>query len=193
MLTLYFSFQLQTSLTNVVGSGKYRVCSFGDWVVHYALALDCQRSGAKLPESLKSNFVNILDLHYDQNPAGPHAANIDELLKANELELSATAATELKAKTDGASLVRILNRMIRSHLAKFDGMAATNESTEESKTEVKKDRSRSRSRDKEESTTGKYFEIFFANSLFAAARFLPNLLNQTITGIFELSEILRPI
>ena len=193
MLTLYFSFQLQTSLTNVVGSGKYRVCSFGDWVVHYALALDCQRSGAKLPESLKSNFVNILDLHYDQNPAGPHAANIEELLKANELELSATAATELKAKTDGASLVRILNRMIRSHLAKFDGMAATNESTEESKTEVKKDRSRSRSRDKEESTTGKYFQKCFANSLFAAARFLPNLLNQTITGIFELSEILRPI
>lgn len=107
--------KLQTSLTNVVGSGKYRVCSFGDWVVHYALALDCQRSGAKLPESLKSNFVNILDLHYDQNPAGPHAANIEELLKANELEPSPTAATELKAKTDGASLVRILNRMIRSH------------------------------------------------------------------------------
>ena len=151
-----------------MGSGKYRVCSFGDWVVHYALALDCQRSGAKLPESLKSNFVNILDLHYDQNPAGPHAANIEELLKANELEPSPTAATELKAKTDGASLVRILNRMIRSHKTKFDGtgMAATNESTEESKTEVKRDRSRSRSRDNQESTDGKYLQKYLSNSFF---------------------------
>ena len=144
------------------------MCSFGDWVVHYALALDAQRCGVTLPESIKSNFVNVLDLHYDQNPSGPHVSTIEELLKANELELSENSATELKAKTDGASLVRILNRMIRTHKTKFDGtgMAANNESTEESKTEVKRDRSRSRSRDNQESTDGK-FSKYLSNSLFA--------------------------
>lgn len=142
--------KFSTSLNNVVGSGKYRICSFGDWVVHYALALDAQRSGVTLPETFKSNFVNVLDLHYDQNPSGPHVATIEELLKANDLEASPTAATDLRAKTDGASLVRILNRMIRTHKTRFDGqnMAANNESTEESKTEVKRDRSRSRSQEK---------------------------------------------
>ena len=145
----------------MVGSGKYRICSFGDWVVHYALALDAQRSGVTLPETFKSNFVNVLDLHYDQNPSGPHVATIEELLKANDLEASPTAATDLRAKTDGASLVRILNRMIRTHKTRFDGqnMAANNESTEESKTEVKRDRSRSRSQEK--STDGKFFQISF--------------------------------
>jgi len=49
--------------------------------------------------------------------------------------------------------VRILNRMIRTFKTRFDGqgLATNNESTEESKTEVKKrDRSRSGSRDRQE-------------------------------------------
>jgi len=39
-------------------------------------------------------------------------------------------------------------------------MAATDASTEESKTEVKRDRSRSRSRDNQESTDGKYLQKY---------------------------------
>lgn len=81
-------------------------------------------------------------------------ASLEDLLKVNELE---PIANEWKAKTDGASLVRVLNRMLRTFKAKFDGqgLATNNESTEESKTEVKRDRSRSRSRDNQESTDGK--------------------------------------
>ena len=125
--------------------------------MRYALALDALRLGLSVPEVITSNFTNVLELHYDQNPAGPHASSIEELLRVHELEPIANQALELKAKSDGASLVRILNRMLRTVKTRFDGqgMAANNESTEESKTEVKRDRSRSRSRDNQESTDGK--------------------------------------
>ena len=138
----------------MVGAGKYRICAFGDWTVKYQLALEALRGGTTLPESVSSNFVNLLELHYDQNPTA-HCGSLEELLKLNELE---PIANDTKAKTDGASIVRILNRMIRTAKTRFDGqgMANTNESTEESKTEVKRDRSRSRSRDGQESTDGKY-------------------------------------
>lgn len=138
----------------MVGGGKYRICAFGDWTVKYQLALEALRAGTTLPESVTSNFVNLLELHYDQNPTA-HCGSLEELLKLNELE---PIANDTKAKTDGASIVRILNRMIRTAKTRFDGqgMANTNESTEESKTEVKRDRSRSRSRDGQESTDGKY-------------------------------------
>merc|ERR1711976_536963 len=135
-----------TSVNNVVGGGKFRVCCFGDWPVHYALALDAKRTGITVPSAITSNFVNILELHYDQNPAGPHVSSITELLAVHELEPIAAQANELAAKTQGASLVRILNRMIRTFKTRFDGqgMATNNESTQDSKTDSKRrDRSRS--------------------------------------------------
>ena len=89
---------------------KFRVCSFGDWVVRYQLALEALRCGTVLPETISANFLNVLELHYDQNPAS-RVGTLDELLMANELE---QIPSETKAKTDGASLVRILNRMIRT-------------------------------------------------------------------------------
>lgn len=143
--------KLRKSVETVVGGSKYRVCSFGDWPVRYQLALEAIRCGTAVPESISANFVNVLDLHYSQNAAGPHCSSLDELLKANELE---SISSEWQAKTDGASLVRILNRMIRTFKAKFEGQAFVNnnESTEESKTEVKRDRSRSRSREAQAST-----------------------------------------
>lgn len=125
--------------------------------MHVALPLDALRCGLTLPESLKANFLNVLELHYDQNPGGPHASSIEDLLRIHELEPLPNQATEMKAKLDSASLVRVLNRMIRTYKTRFDGqgMATNNESTEESKTEVKRDRSRSRSRDNIVSTEGK--------------------------------------
>lgn len=129
-----------------IGQSKFRVCSFGDWVVRYQLALEALRCGTALPEKISANFLNVLELHYDQNPTSL-VSNLDELLIANELEL---IRSETKAKTDGASLVRILNRMIRSFKTqKAQPMVLTNfnESTEESKMEVKRGRSRSRSQE----------------------------------------------
>lgn len=145
---------------------KFKVCAFGDWTMRYQLTLDALRNETALPEVLSNNFVNVLDLHYDQNGSGPHVATIEELLKVYELE---PIANEYRAKTDGASLVRVLNRMIRSFKTKFEGqgMATNNESTEESKTELKRDRSRSRSRDQQMSTDGK------SNSL--SIKIFPNL------------------
>ena len=129
-----------------MGSGKYRVCAFGDWSIKYQLPLEALRCGTALPESISANFVNVLDLHFDMNPSGQNVKSLEDLLRVNELE---PIANEWKAKTDGASLVRIMNRMLRTFKTRFDGqtMATHNESTEESKTEVKRDRSRSRSRD----------------------------------------------
>ena len=97
--------------------------------------------------------MNVLGLHYDQNPSGPHASSIEELLKANELE---PIVGESKAKTDGASLVRILNRMVRSFKTRLEGQGMAHESTEDSKPEGKRERSRSRERDNNESTDGKF-------------------------------------
>jgi len=60
---------------------------------------------------------------------------------------------ETKCKTDGASLVRILNRMIRSYKTRVEGHTLTvnnNESTEESKISIKQDRTRSRSRERQD-------------------------------------------
>ena len=145
---------MTTSLTNVVGSGKYRVCSFGDWPVRYALALDALRAGITLPTAITSNFSNVLELHYDQNLTGPHVSSISELLAVHELEPIAAQDTELRAKSDGASLVRILNRMVRSSKTPGQGMAA-NESTQDSKNDSKR-RDRSRSPDNQESTDGKF-------------------------------------
>lgn len=121
--------------------------------MRYQLALEAQRCSTALPESISSNFVNVLELHYEQTPTA-HAGTIEELLKVNELE---PILNEWTAKTNGASLVRILNRMIRTYKTRFEGqgLATNNESTEESKTEVKRDRSRSRSRDNQDSTDGK--------------------------------------
>ena len=137
-------------------NGKYKVCSFGDWPVHYQLALEALRCSVALPACLQpAQFVNVLDLHYDLNQNGSQPVrSIEDLLRVNELE---PIANEWKAKTDGASLVRILNRMLRTFRTRFEGqaLATQNESTEESKTEVKRDRSRSRSRDNNESTDGK--------------------------------------
>ena len=69
---------------------------------------------------------------------------------ANELEL---IKSETKAKTDGASLVRILNRMIRTYkTAQRTTPPMTNnfnESTEESKVDCSKQGARSRSRSQE--------------------------------------------
>ena len=99
-----------------------------------------------MPEQISANFLNVLELHYDQNPTS-QVSSLEELLIANELEL---IRSETKAKTDGASLVRILNRMIRSFKTqKAQPMVLTNfnESTEESKMEVKRGRSRSRSQE----------------------------------------------
>ena len=56
--------------------------------------------------------MNVLDLHYDQNPSGQPVGTIEDLLRVNELE---PVPNETKAKTDGASLVRILNRMFRTY------------------------------------------------------------------------------
>mmetsp|Transcript_42306 Transcript_42306/g.55749 ORF Transcript_42306/g.55749 Transcript_42306/m.55749 type:complete len:249 (+) Transcript_42306:469-1215(+) len=144
---------MTASVNSVVGSGKYRICSFGDWPVRYALALDALRCGTALPETLTSSFVNVVELHYDQNTAGPHVSTIEELLRVHELEPISSGDSELKAKSDGASLVRVLNRMIRTFKTRFDGqgMATLNESTEESKPDVKR-RSRSRSRENMMST-----------------------------------------
>ena len=132
-----------------VGQSKFRVCSFGDWVVRYQLALEAMRCGTALPEYISSNFLNVLELHYDQNPSN-FVSTLEELLLANELDL---IKSETKAKTDGASLVRILNRMIRtyktqkaSQLLTMSTMANFNESTEESKADYKqiiRERSRS--------------------------------------------------
>ena len=138
------------SLTSTVGSGKYRVCSFGDWPVRYALSLDATRLGLVVPEALTNNFVNVLELHFDQNPTGPHVSDINELLRVHELEPIASQQQELRAKSNGASLVRVLNRMIRTYrtYAGYSGagyQATYNESTQESKVEFKRDRSRSRS------------------------------------------------
>ena len=151
---------MTASLNTVVGSGKYRVCSFGDWPVRYALALDALRAGVALPNAITSNFVNILELHYDQNPAGPHVSSIAELLTVHELEPIAAQESELRAKSDGASLVRILNRMIRSAKTggSGQGMATNNESTQDSKNDSKR-RDRSRSPDNQESTDGKFLSL----------------------------------
>jgi len=46
------------------------VCAFGDWTVRYQLALEALRCNTPLPEAISANFVNVLDLHYDQNPSG---------------------------------------------------------------------------------------------------------------------------
>ena len=149
---------MNASLTNVVGSGKFRICTLGDWPVKYQLALDALRCGLTLPAQIAgAEVANVAELHYEQCPGAP-VATIDDLLRVNELEPITASPSEMKAKTDGASLVRVLNRMIRSYKARFDGqgMALNNESTEESKTEVKRDRSRSRERDNQMSTDGKY-------------------------------------
>ena len=161
---------MTASLNNTVGSGKYRVCSFGDWPVRYALALDALRAGVALPNAITSNFVNILELHYDQNPAGPHVSSIAELLTVHELEPIAAQESELRAKSDGASLVRILNRMIRSAKTggSGQGMATNNESTQDSKNDSKR-RDRSRSPDNQESTDGKSFNT--CNSIFGSQAF----------------------
>ena len=86
---------------------------------------------------------------------GPHASSLYELLRAIELE---PIEGETRAKTDGGSLVRILNRMIRTHKARYDQAMCTsnnnNESTMESKADRKSGRSRSRSREKETKTEG---------------------------------------
>ena len=86
-------------MNNVVGGGKYRVCSFGDWPVHYALALDAKRTGITVPAAITSNFVNIIELHYDQNPTGPHVSSIAELLAVHELEPIPSQGSELAAKS----------------------------------------------------------------------------------------------
>lgn len=57
--------KMTSSLTRIVGNGKFRVCSFGDWPVRYALELDAKRCGISVPASITSNFVNALELHYD--------------------------------------------------------------------------------------------------------------------------------
>ena len=74
--------------------------------------------------------------------------SIEDLLRVNELE---PVANETKAKADGASLVRILNRMIRTF--KGQSNASRTESTEESKTEeTKRERSRSRGKENQENS-----------------------------------------
>ena len=54
--------------------------------------------------------MNILDLYYDAPNAIP-IANIEGLLKQNELEL---IPMPQKSKQDCQSLVRVLNRMLRA-------------------------------------------------------------------------------
>lgn len=110
--------------------------------MRYALELDAKRCGISVPASLSGNFVNALDLHYDQNPSGKHVGNdIADLLRVNELEPIAAQANEPRAKSEGASLVRVLNRMIRA--AKGQDVASKGDSTEESKDGVRRSRSRS--------------------------------------------------
>ena len=125
------------------------MCTFGDWVVRYQLALEALRCGTALPETISKNFLNVLELHYDQSPTS-FVSTLEELLMANELEL---IKSETKAKTDGASLVRILNRMIRTYkTAQRTPTPLTNnfnESTEESKVDCSKQGARSRSRSQE--------------------------------------------
>ena len=82
----------------MVGVAKFRVVSFGDWPVRVALALDALRCGLTLPESITANFVNVLELHYDQNPGGPHASSIEDLLRIHELEPLPNQASDMKAK-----------------------------------------------------------------------------------------------
>ena len=79
--------------------------------MRYQLALEALKHGVDLPQPRTQNFLNVLELHYDHSPL-VQVSTLDELLAANELEL---IQSETKAKTDGASLVRILNRMIRTH------------------------------------------------------------------------------
>lgn len=120
--------KLTSSLNSTVGNGKFRVCSFGDWPVRYALELDAKRCGISVPASLTSNFVNALELHYDANPSGKPVGNdIADLLRVNELEGLAAAASEPRAKADGASLVRVMNRMVRA--AKGQDLASKGDST----------------------------------------------------------------
>lgn len=86
-----------------------------------------------VPSAITSNFVNILELHYEQNPAGLHVGTeIEDLLRVNELELIEAQASDPKAKFVSASLVRVLNRMIRAYKT-GQGIAVNSESTEESK------------------------------------------------------------
>ena len=80
-----------------MGSGKYRVCAFGDWSVKYQLPLEALRCGTALPDSISANFVNVLDLHFDMNPSGQNVKSLEDLLRVNELE---PIANEWKAKTD---------------------------------------------------------------------------------------------
>lgn len=161
--------QLEQSIRNCVGTGKFRLVSFGDWPARYQLPLEAKFANVALPDFVSANFLNVLDLHYDMGISAGHPApavsTIVELLRANDLEPN---EDKWRAKTDGASLVRILNRMIRTFKGrstagglKPDGpssLGVNNESTEESKTElVKRDRSRSRSRDRNsEQPNGKY-------------------------------------
>lgn len=48
-----------------MGSGKYRVCSFGDWPVKYQLVLESLRCKVTAPAGILENFTNVLELHYD--------------------------------------------------------------------------------------------------------------------------------
>ena len=83
------------------------MCTFGDWPVKYQLGLDAMRNGIALPNL---PFVNMLELQYELSSQPVHT--LEELLKANHLE---PTEDKTKAKTDLASIVRGLNRMIRSY------------------------------------------------------------------------------
>lgn len=114
---------MTTQIKNSVGQSKYFVCAFGDWTVRYQLSLEALRCHKPLTEAISANFVNILELHYDQNQSGHPVGTLEELLRINELEL---IANENKAKTDLTSMIRIINRMIR--MFKEQGMAKKTES-----------------------------------------------------------------
>ena len=62
--------KLTRSIELTIGNGKYRVVSFGDWPVRYQMALEALACGTALPEKISAHFVNVLDLHYEQN-SGP--------------------------------------------------------------------------------------------------------------------------
>ena len=95
----------------MIGKQQYRVITPADWVHKYQLALDSLRTGVALPDSLKSQCVNILDLHYQILP-DKSAKDLSDLLKLHELE---PIEGPTKAKTNCQSLVRLINRMIRHY------------------------------------------------------------------------------
>ena len=107
------------------------------------LQLDSIRTKVNL-DAIFKNSINILELHYEV-PNAPPVADIEGLLKQNELEL---IPMPQKSKQDCQSLVRVLNRMLRAIKSRQEvEPVAKNDSTNEEKKELPMKLLRQRSRE----------------------------------------------